>query len=424
MEKELYRKIKYINRYKVRWIMMWVILLITCVGICGLEDDTALIKAYYAAGFVLCILFPLEYYRKYNNLLADRHYKDQDLSAVGDLFQRTKLSTILKCHSFSPKRYVKLLAIRLIPFQIIALILNAFIYIYNLDTMSDIQKIIDVGIALSIIVFPFCVAFIYYRHMQKELTSEINSTVVKIWNYCMAAVINVAMFVCLALCVFFILLFVMIGLIDSIAMGAVMNESIICVSHGGDIQTMFMILLYIAFLYLMWDQGNGFISPRITGKLRMIVGIVIAGLMIYCPVSTIMNHIELRKNGISVVKHGKTKDYAFEDITYYQIYPEDSSLKMAVDFSNDTREELFRDITDAGQTFDERVSLDSEYDYYTEDLEYGSALYLVKRLNEFGIGGEIKDVEELRRISAENTDAPEILRTFEEIEKYVGVAEP
>lgn len=423
MEKELYRKIKYINRYKVRWIMMWITLLLTCVAVCSLVEDGGFAIACEAAGFALCILFPLEYYRKYNNLIADRSYKDQDLAVVGDLFQKAKLSAILRCHSFSAKRYVMLLAVRLIPFQIIALILNVFLYIYGLDTMSDMQKYAGAGITFSIIVFPFCVAFIYCRYIEKNLTSESSSASKKIWGIWLSAVINVAMFACNVLCAFCFLLFVMIGLIDSIAMEAIVDDSIVCVSHGGDIQSMFMFLLFMAFLYLMWDQGNDFISPRVAGKLRIIVGIALFGLMIYCPVSTILNHIELRDNGITVVKHGKSMDYAFEDITHYQIYPKDSSLKIAVDFSNGTREELFRDMIDEGQTFDERVSLDSEYDNYTEDLEYGSALYFVKRLNELGIGGEIKDVEELRKISKEYDD-PEIVRTFVEIEKCVGVAEP
>lgn len=419
MEKELYRKIKYINRYKVRWIMMWITLLFLCAVVCSLVEDGGFVIACEAAGFALCILFPLEYYRKYNNLIADRSYKDQDLAVAYNLFQKTKLSAILRCHSFSAKRYVMLLAVRLIPFQIIALILNVFLYIYGLDTMSDMQKYAGAGITFSIIVFPFCVAFFYCRYIEKDLTSESSSASKKIWGIWLSAVINVAMFACNVLCTFCFLLFVIIGLLDSIAMEAIVDDSIICVSHGGDIQSMFMFLLFMAFLYLMWDQGNDFISPRAAGKLRIITGIMLVVLMIYSPVSTILNHIELRDNGITVVKHGKSMDYTFEDITHYQIYPKDSLLKIAVDFSNGTREELFRDMIDQGQTFDERVSLDSECD----NIEYSAALYFVQHLNELGIDGEIKDAEELRRIAKEY-DEPEILKIFEEIEKYVGVAEP
>ena len=67
----------------------------------------------------------------------------------------------------------------------------------------------------------------------------------------------------------------------------------------------------------MWDQGNDFISPRAAGKLRIITGIMLVVLMIYSPVSTILNHIELRDNGITVVKHGKSMDYTFEEIEKY-----------------------------------------------------------------------------------------------------------
>ena len=417
MEKELYKKIKYINRYKVRWIMMWITLLFTCVAVCSLVEDSGFVKAYEAAGFALCIIFPLEYYRKYNNLIADRSYKDQDLAAACDLFQKTKLSAILRCHSFSAKRYVKLLAVRLIPFQIIALILNVFLYIYGLDTMSDMQKYAGAGITFSIIVFPLCVAFIYCRYIEKDLTTESSSVSKKILGVWMSAVINVAMFGCYVLCACFFALFVMFGLLESIAMEAIVDDSIICVSHGGDIQSMLMYFLFMAFLYLMWDQGNDFISPRAAGKLRIIVSIMLVCLMLYDPVNTILNHIELRDNGITVVSHGKSEDFGFDDITHYQIYTKDGSIKLDVDFSNGAHEKLFRDMTE-GES-DDRVGIYSENDYYTYDLEYGSALYLVKHLSELGIHGEIKDAEELRRVTEENKDAPELLRIYEEIERLV-----
>lgn len=419
MEKELYRKIRYINRYKVRWITMWLILLVVCLAICSFEDNDGLTKSYYAAGFVLSILFPLEYYRKFNNLLSDRHYKDQNV--VGDLFQKIKLSTILNCHSFSASRFIKILAVRLLPYQIIALILNVLCCIAGRNTMSNEQIYIEIGIALAVMVFPFCVAFIYYRYMEKELTSEGNSVLKVLRDFGVSAVVSVAELVCSIQCMIFLLLFVVFGLIDGIAIDNAYGESFFCISYNGNAIFLAMCMLFLAFLYLMWDQGDYFISPRISGKLRIIVGIILVFLLIYHPINAIRNHIEMGKDGISIVRHGKAEDYALGDITYFQIYPKDGFLKVAVDFSNGVHEVLFRDDTASDDDWADRIGKDS--DSYGYNFEYEYTLYLAQRLTALGIDGEIKDAEELRRIAKEY-DEPEILKIFEEIEKYVGVAEP
>ncbi len=411
MEKELYKKVKYINRYKIRWIMMWLIQLVICAVISFSEEDD-FTKAYYAAGFALCILFPLEYYRKYNNLLADRRYKDQKI--VGAYFQNIKLSTILKCHSLSVKKYVKLLAGRLLPFQIITIILNVIYFMLGHDTMSDKNKCFNIGISLALIVFPFCVSFVYYRHLQKELTTEGSIVLKKLRDIVVSFVNAVIEFVCSVLCILYFIIFLMFGLLENLVWVMLKDESVLCVSHNDNELFVILFLIFLAFFYFMWDQGSYLISPRVIGKLRIIVGVVFAAVIIYYPVSSILNHIELGKDRIAIVRNGKAAEYAFDDITGYQIYPKDGSLEVDVDLSNGNHEALFLDSTASDDDWAD--GLDGDSDIYESDNEYGYTLYLVKHLTELGIKGELKDVKELRKITKEYDD-PEIEKAFGEIEK-------
>lgn len=413
MEKELIKKIKYINRYKVRWIMMWLIQLIICAVICfsGKDDFT---KTNYVAGFALCILFPFEYYRKYNNLLADRRYKDQKI--VGEYFQNIKLSTILKCHSFSVEKYVKLLAVRLLPFQIITIVLNVFYFIIERDSMSDEMKYVDIGISLALIIFPLCISYIYYRYYQKELTTEGSIVLKKIRDVAVSFVNAVIEFVCSVLCILYFIIFLMFGLLENLVWLMVKDKTVLCISHNGNELFIVLLLIFFAFYYFMWDQGSYLISPRVVGKLRIIVGAVFAAVVIYYPVSSILNHIELGKDRIAIVRNGKAVEYAFDEITGYQIYPKDGSIKVDVDFSNGNHEALFMESTVSDDDWADGLGGDSAT--YDSDNEYGYTLYLARQLKELGINGEIKDIKKLRKISKEYEDS-EIEKAFEEIEKLV-----
>ena len=416
MEKELYRKIRHINRYKIRWVLLWLLMPFICFAISSPPENDSLAISYIVSGFVLCVLFPLEYYWKFNNIMADRHYKDANI--VGDFYQQVKLTAIMKCHSFSAKRYVKLLAIRLVPFQIVVVLLNVLITICNRDTMSATQNFIELGIAMAAIVFPVAVGLLYYKYMEHELTEERDEGMEKkLKNMGLAFGVDLAEYGCGISCLIYFCLFVVFGLLDSVVVWSGVQEvGAVCISYEGDTQIFSIMSLFLAFLYLMWDQGDVF-SLRIIGKIRVVVGIALVAMLICYPVNSILNHIELREDKISVVKNGRTETYGLNDITGFRIYPHNDGLKMDVDFSDGTQIGLFRDTTSANEEWNDRFQVVTDYD----KLEYFYAEYLTEYLTEQGIKGELESADKLRRTAEEYEQYnPKMIEAIEEIEKCVS----
>lgn len=416
MEKELYKKIRYINRYKIRWILLWVLLISDCFAIATTPETESYVTAFIVMGFLLCILFPLEYYQKYNNIIADRYYKDSDIT--GSLFEKIKLTDILKCHSFSPKRYVKAMALRLLPFQIIAVMLVVFIDVFlgaaKWVDMSDSKKFIELLIAAAVLVIPMVIGYIYSHYMERELTAESAGTGRKLLNMAVSIIVMIVEYAGYILCTLWFCLLVVFGLLDDhVIWGTVKDRSVKYITYNESIDFLVIFVLFMIFLYLMWDQGSSFASMRLVGKLRIIVEIILAAVLIYHPIHAARNHVELGENEISRVSSGKIETYAIDDITDYRIYSDDGSWRMDVVYSDGMGMKLFGDTISGGEGQDEQ---------YESIMDFAYIKYLVTYLAEHGVTGKLDDVKELRGLAEEAaSDHPEMLDDFEEMERLLEI---
>lgn len=337
---------------------------------------------YTGVKLFVALLYGVSFHRMYLAVITE--------DSITKMNVRKYLDRVIRPHAFPHREYFSYIRRKQIIGQAVIVIIGMAFAVMRKDAVEGI-------VAAATGVVPTIVSFVeqlLFAHRISSRTAWGKEAALDIWR----GLLSFTQFVISAATIMSICFLGYAALSDALAPG-LHKGLVIYRVYMGDMLIVYVLVLVIFVCCFLF---------RAKRRYRIITGILSAAALVMLLIGDHFFYIDTCPDRIVVSGFSGKKEYTFNEIREFVIYPEDEMFQVKVTLADGREAKLFGGgVSTSSESWDERYF--SEYDYMVE---------LAPLFLESGAKGEIREVEEMRESAAELN--PQI---GEALEKLIALLE-
>ena len=384
--KNFYKYVHKINKERIGWIIIWITAMLS-MPLNGTETGEGLKGMFTVCSIVLIFIAAMDYVDKYLEIDEPDGEENTLIAIYGSIYGRFEM--LMRSHSFDISSYFNMLAVRLIPMQLITIV-----YLAVLRCTDLIAADVVVFPAAATVLIPPAVVLLRSIRFKHQLMND-RSTASLVLRGIVISLYSLARMIIYAI-VSILIMFIGYSVItqDLVMHGFTDNEVASSMVPAGPS----FILAIIGDMIICYIINNGLGGGKRRRKLRIAAVItalvlIVSGGGIYF-YQSMYNNVILTEESVIVRRNGNVTEYTLDDVQSFRVSCEkNSSFQMELYFNDGASQRLFLDSAEDTDAWVEKY-----FSYYNYAAE------LVQRLDARGIKGSIEDREALHKLIETSTD--------------------